>query len=524
MTQAASTINIHLHRLAVLVVCCLTAGWSYAQSWQLPLERRVTESIENHLSKKDSTFHTAMKPFHNNMVNLDSVDRLRVDDRRYFNTTEERILGTHMFEVREKDFTLLVDVILDLDLGFEYGDSANWVESQQNYNNTRGVSAYGSIGDRVSFHAAIFETQTVFPYWIRSYTDSLGVVPGQGRFKDTSVRARDYGIATGLVSIEAAKWLNVHFGHGKHFIGHGYRSMLLSDVAFNYPYIRLQAETRNRKLQYTWTTAELNSLDRLPLGEVPESLFQRKGFAFRYLSWMPHPRFEIGLYEAVIHQRWDSTGTQSYPATFYQPVPFLATAVHGLNDIHNSLVGVNGKVKLTDHIHVYGQFVADQAERRFTGFQAGIFANHLFPNFSARFEYNEGGQGIFTHQVPLQNYGHMNQSMAHPLGTNFKEYVVILQHQKKRFWSEWRGFMQHNHGNDRSNFAVTPEQVLAAPHQPGTTYMSDIKIGYNINPRQNMHAILGWTWRDRVTEGSHFIASFYYLTFRVAMFNRYYDI
>ena len=501
------------------------AHQAVGQNYQLPLERRITESIENWASTTDLTLHTAMKPFHFAMVPIDSVPRINNRDKRYFSQTEARLFGTHMFEVHEEGFDVMVDVILDLDLGFEYGDSAAWQDASWIYNNTRGAALYGAIGDRVSFHATVFENQSRYPYYLFAYTDSLQVVPGQGRFKETVNGFRDYNSATGVISVTATDWLSVHTGHGRHFIGHGYRSMLLSDVAFNYPYLRLQATSNNSKWQYTSTIAELNSLERLPVGEVPEALFQRKGFAFRYLSWMPHPRFELGLFESTTYQRWDTSGTQAYPAAFFAPVPLLSTALFGFNGVQNSAVGLNVKVKLTDDIHVYGQFMLDDPSGGSNGYQAGIFLGKTgIPNLSIRLEHNAGTRGLMAHELPLQSLTHMNQSLAHPLGMNFSETVAIVQHNYKRFWSEWRGFYQQRTSGNAGNINAPIDLVNAATEAQLDVMISDLRLGYTVNPTSNMHAMLGWMWRDQFDGSNHLITSYYYVAFRVLLFNRYYDL
>jgi hypothetical protein len=102
--------------------------------------------------------------------------------------------------------------------------------------------------------------------------------------------------------------------------------------------------------------------------------------------------------------------------------------------------------------------------------------------------------------------------------------VVILQHHHKRFWSEWRGFRQQLNAGQRGNIGAPTEVVLEAPEQIRTTWISDLRIGYTVNPTNNMHAIMGWMWRDRLNDRQHFITSYYYLALRVSIFNRYYDI
>lgn len=495
----------------------------YAQSWQMPLERGITLAIESHLSEADSIVQTAVKPFHRNDFARDSIRRFRVDDRRYFNVFEVKMFRDHLIEVEEEDFTLYVDAILDLDIGRDFGDTSSYQDSVRIFNNTRGGALYGRIGDHVSFHATAFENQSYFPNWLFRYTDSLRVVPGQGRFKELEQGGRDYNSATGVISIDASDWLQVHFGHGKHFIGHGYRSMLLSDVAFNYPYVRLELETRNKKLKYVNVNAELNSLNRLPIGEVPESLFAKKGFTFRYLSWMPHSRLELGAYEGMIWQRWDSTGTQPYPLSFYTPLPFLGTALYGLDSTQNSVVGLNMKLKLHDRAFLYGQYVLDQQREGFDGFQAGLFI-HDVKGLSLRIERNEGGRGLFAHRLPLQNYNHMNQSLAHPLGTDFRETVVILRHEMKRFWSEWRLIHQRQDAGIGGDQLSAQSDILSAPVSSSQSWISSVRFGYLINPSSNMNAILGWLYRDQETSSGHLVSSWFYLGFRVALFNRYYDV
>ncbi len=503
---------------------CLTAGMLQAQSWQIPLERRLTTAIESHLSATDTIVQTSLKPFHYNQFDWKSVERLRTDDMRYFNLFEVKTLKEHLFEFEGEDFTLYIDPVLDLNVGLDFGDTSSWQDTVTLYNNTRGAAIYGRIGDRVSFHATAFENQTNLPFWLFNYTDSLGVIPGQGRWKlINGSRGRDYNSSTGLISIKAADWLYVHFGHGKHFIGNGYRSMLLSDVAFNYPYIRIQAESRNQKWRYTTVNAELNSLNRLPIGEVPESMFSKKGFSFRYLSYMPHPRIELGLYEGVIWQRWDSTGTQRYPAAYFTPLP-VASALYGLDSTQNVVAGLNIKLKLADQSFLYGQAVIDQNGEGFSGYQAGIFLGRVFRNLRLRVEYNDGGEGLFTHRTPLQNYTHMNQGLAHPLGTNFSEGLFILRHERKRWWSELKIVRQwHDDGARGAIFTASDVLPEIAPEK-GNTWLADVQLGYLLNPTSNMNALIGWAYRDRETESGHLISSFYYFGFRVALFNRYYDV
>src|SRR5690606_39471734 len=65
--------------------------------------------------------------------------------------------------------------------------------------------------------------------YVNRFVDSLEVVPGSGRVKEFKGNAYDYSMASGYVGVKATEWLSFNFGHGKQFIGHGRRSLLLSD-------------------------------------------------------------------------------------------------------------------------------------------------------------------------------------------------------------------------------------------------------------------------------------------------------
>ena len=61
------------------------------------------------------------------------------------------------------------------------------------------------------------------------------------------------------VSYRSDKFFSVQFGHGKHFIGDGYRSLFLSDNSFNYPYLMIQTDLG--KIQYTNLYAEFKDIN-----------------------------------------------------------------------------------------------------------------------------------------------------------------------------------------------------------------------------------------------------------------------
>ena len=76
-----------------------------------------------------------------------------------------------------------------------------------------------------------------------------GVVPGRGRAKNFKEDGFDYPVAEAYLSYTPNKFFNFQFGNGKNFIGDGYRSFFLSDVASPYPFLKIS--TSFWKIKYT---------------------------------------------------------------------------------------------------------------------------------------------------------------------------------------------------------------------------------------------------------------------------------
>jgi hypothetical protein len=42
---------------------------------------------------------------------------------------------------------------------------------------------------------------------------------------------------------------------------------------------------------------------------------------------------------------------------------------------------------------------------------------------------------VYSHSVPITNYGHNNQSIGHQWGGNFKEFIAIARYHKGRYFA-----------------------------------------------------------------------------------------
>lgn len=501
------------------MLLCSMNLWSQLRKDDLPLHWQVTEALQSDFIKTDTFRHTAFKPYLRHQTEIDSLLTYRTNDMRYFTNAGYKTFADHLIVVQQDDFELFIDPILDLELGFDLSDTSAYRDTVQLYNNTRGFRLAGRIGKRVSFQTALFENQSFLPLYLKTYADSLGVIPGRGRWKLFEGAGYDYSASTGKFAVNISDRLDLSIGNGKMFIGNGYRSMLLSDFAFNAAYLKADYHSLDKKWLFSKIHFEMNGLDRLPLGEVPESLLEKKGLGVHYLSYAPNKKVEIGLYEAVVWQRFDSIqGSQNLPWNAFAPVPLLNTAVLGFdNDQHNVLLGLNLHLKWNEHFQTYGQIMLDDLREDEFAFQAGLRFRNLLKGFHAQVEFNKASAGTYSHQLGLQNYAHNNDPLAHPLGNDFEEVVLVLHHEWRRWWSRYQVNYQ------RTNISSAREEMALPQAATHERWIAEVQMGYTMNPKLRWQWLIGYRYRSGNDLIGQNQSNYLYFGMRTAIVNKYAD-
>lgn len=524
----------HSRLCFLLIVLCGVHFSSFGQQKLIPLNRFSTQEVERAtLRDSISSVHLAAKPFLESKLKLNAIVGFAKDDtlKTYYNLTNT-LLKQHLIVVKGDDYFIAVDPIFDLAFGKDFADTSGYKDTINPFNSTRGFQVIGDLGKKFSFLTSFYETQTYLPLYQKEFFDSTGVAPGFGRTKAYRAVGYDFAMAYGIVSYTPKDWVNIQFGHGKNFIGHGYRSLLLSDAAFNYPYIKTTLSFFNNKLQYSAMYASLQTMQRLPLGEVPEALFKRKGGSFNYLSWLPHERIEVGLFEGIIWQRYDNEiGTVAQPYGAYIPVIGVNTAINGFNAKQNVLVGANLRVKATEQSYIYGQVALDNPEKQSVGYQIGGKYFDLFiPRLDLQVEWNSLGAYMYASEFPLQNYVHINQPLGHPTGAATDELIVIGNYRWRRIIAQVKyNQIQHNtgpQGNWKSNPMADVSQTAEFPNHYIQQF--DISAGVYVNPKWNFQILLGYINRLDQTKYQYVDdierrTSFLYITLRTNLINKYND-
>lgn len=261
--------------------------------------------------------HTAVKPFIYSevmeYVDLDAQKSSLMQDRKSW--FGRKLWNEHMVQVQGKGFWFTIDPIVDLQIGKDNSDV------DYTYNNTRGIQIQGAIGKKLSFYTTFFESQGRFAEYVNEYAESIApaggnpaIIPGRGIAKEFKTDAYDYPVAEAYLSYSPSKVFNFQFGHGRNFIGDGYRSMFMSQNASPYPFFKIN--TNFWKIKYTNTWMWLK--DVRPEVTV-DGVFKTKFMATHYLSWNVTKKLNVGFFESVI---WDDTNGRGFDINYLNPIIF----------------------------------------------------------------------------------------------------------------------------------------------------------------------------------------------------------
>lgn len=511
----------------VLSVLILFGTCGFSQRQNVPLNHAISQKLEKLILTSKKNVHSAIKPFQQTFISPSSYAAVFNDTGVYYYEFTLKLFKENLLNIEEDDVLLTADPLFNLGTGrTNYSDTTTSIST-----NTRGVRVSGNITSKFSFETRYYENQLYYPEYLDSIGDARGVAFGLGRSKTFKGRGHDVGMSSGYISYSPIEELNIQFGQGKHFIGNGYRSMLLSDNSFNYPYLSLSLSFLDGKLFYKTVNAWMQTLERMPLSASPEALFKRKSGSFRYLSFKPKKQFEIGFFEGVIYRRYeDSIGEVAVDPSFYIPVIGVGAGLNKNNKENKIVLGINMNVALMENFKLYGQFVIDDFSK--TGFQVGGKWFDLFKakNSWLMLEYNSAVPYLFTKsgENRIQSYSHTNQELAHPLGASFNELVVMAHFEKNRYFATAKYFRAQKERFGGSiygeNIFLPNDDILiaVAPEKISWNYFGG-EFGVNLNIKTRMQ-VFGNAY-SRLESGDNWSNNewFWQIGIRTSLNNYYYE-
>lgn len=512
-------------------------------------------------------------------LNHSSITKLSVISYQFSDKDEgkrsfKKWLGDKFFRenflyVKKANYFFTLDPLFDNYLGKDF------ISNKNIWGNTRGLRAQGIIDlgtnqspspvgeglgerfkdKRLEFSTTYFESQSIFTPYLDSIVSTNRVVPGQMYYRGSGA-AMDHSLATGWLRYVPNKIFSFEAGHGKNYFGNGYRSLLLSDAAPYYPYFRI--DTKIWKIHYVNLWAEFQDMNYWQeYGEV----YQKKYGAFHYLSFAATDRLELSLFEVINWQGRDSTHYRNFEINYLNPIIMLRPIEWTIGSADNVIMGAGFSYKFKEATYVYGQFVLDEinmsalrkgnfgSASNKMGWQAGfktwIPMNFFKPetrnpkpetvNFIyLQSELNSVRPYTYSHITSKSNYGHLNQSLAHPLGANFMEWISFVRLHLDRFVIEgrysWAMFGSDTEDSNYGHNIYLPytehefdnEVFIGNGILNHLTYKT-LTASYQFNPVSNFNIFISLTDRRQIVELNQkrdFIVQF---GVRSSVRNLYYD-
>ena len=311
-----------------------------------------------------------------------------------------------------------------------------------------------NLNPRISLYSRYVYRRGSLSNYSLDRTHNRSTVQGYGLLTDSTnqfqIHQLDFNVSATL-----NKYILFSAGKGKNFFGDGYRSLLLSDFAPSYPYIRIESEFWNVKYVNLYSMHE----DHYNGGK------KKKFSSAHILSWNITKAINLSVFESVVWAGKDSLNQRNFDVNYLNPIVFFRPVEYSIGSADNSFLGANLKVRIFKKHILYGQLILDEFLLKELksgegwwankyGFQFGYKAFHLFniQGLGAQIEYNEVRPFTYSHFSSLQNYGHMNQSLAHPLESNFKELLIRLRYQKNNFNLELNYAHQRHGANTYGNY------------------------------------------------------------------------
>lgn len=524
----------------------------YTSNINIPLSHHNYSLFDPDMNRVGLNSHTAQKPYTYDEVNkyYDFVAHNESISKKRTSWLGRKFWNEHMVTIKGKDYWITLDPGVDLQVGKDFDADI------KTYNNTRLVYTQGGLGDKISFFAVVYESQGRFADYFNRYAESIrpyggnpAIIPGRGVAKRFKTDSYDYPVATGNISFTPSKYFNLQLGHGKNFIGDGYRSLLMSDNASSYPYFKLNTTFWKLKYTNTWM-----SLRDVRLEATDGGSFATKYMASHYLSYNITKRLNLGFFESVI---WENDNDRGFdfnylnPVIFYRAIEFATGSRGG-----NALIGLTGKYKISNRVNVYGQLAIDEfstsdifggngSYKNKIGYQLGLKYYDAFglKNLFLQAEYNRARPYMYSHNTINLNYGHNNQSMAHTLGANFSEFIAIARYQKGRLFGDAklvvakRGFEFNTpedsffYGSDiygTENDRISDLGNTVAQGNTTDFLHTELQVGYLINPATNLKIYGSYIFRNfspTVDTETVFKNQTTWVNFgvRTDLFNWYYD-
>lgn len=514
----------------------------YAQQTNLPFTHSGYAVWETNMYRPGANMHTGIRPFLANDVytrlpggSMDSINRsffINPDKSRSW--FMRKLRHEHLIQAKGEDYTIEADLVID------FGFGQDRVAGENLSVNSRGVNVRGDLGSKFSFNTTYWESQASFPGYIDSFIKYNRVVPGQGMVRPFKGQSYDFAHATGYIAYSPNRFFDIQFGHDRNFIGDGYRSLLISDNQFPYPFLRVLTTVGPFRYMNLYT-----SMMDMRAGVQRDEGFPKKFVNMHYISTRIGKRWNLGIFESITWGGVNRGLDFNYmnPIILYHPIAFADQSSA------NILMGLNVRYVPMKDMVLYGQFMLDEfrindvrTRNGWWGNKQGLQGGFKYfnvagiENLMIQSELNYIRPYTYQYHGTFANYEHYNQPIAHPIGANFYESTNFLRY-RYRMWGVEMNYQYLVYGDDadqinngrrvnnsyltnrpREYGIRTTDGILNVIHQVG------MKLQYTINPRSLLGFEAGVMRRVHTVQAqAHTQTTWIFAGIRTNLFNKYYD-
>ncbi len=477
-------------KLSLSLLLILTTLTAFPQSANLPLNshsENLLQRYEVRSGRLHNALYTDLRPFNRveaaqMLFHLDSLiskkssadnynfNYLRADNHSHglgeLNDSRKAILKhfykskANMVQVNVPDFELYANP------AFHFGAGSLSGADMSLYTNSRAVELRGSIAGKIGFYSFISENQMRVAPHEMDFLRTWGAYPGAHLTKSFKQGGLDFFQARGYITFSPVKPIRIQFGQDRNYIGNGIRSLLLSDFATDYLFLKIN--TKVWRFNYQNLFLRLTDRYGYVAGNTASRPYPAKYASIHYLSLNLLKNLNVGFFESVTFHDNNKNG-RGFDVNYLNPIIFYRSIEHQLGDADKVMVGLNLNYLPFKGLQLYSQFAlnefrindlraANGSHANKFAYQAGLYATDVFglSNLDFRLEYNRIRPYMYAHyahqydQWAVNSYSHYNQALAHPLGANLSEILIRIDAQPWPKLSARLNLIYADYGTDSS--------------------------------------------------------------------------
>lgn len=491
------------------------------------------------ISKPNVTFHSSFQPYLGSSFSnaTDSAVPFK------FYAFKNFFLSKTLNEKPQKPdwYNLQLHPIIDAELGYDALLKKPLVSA------LGGAQIKLNINNDFTFVASVFGGKTMLPFFLDTSVSRQKILPAFGQAYGNSNNGYSFFDYRGYISYSPNnnKYFNLQLGRDKHFIGDGYRSLLLSDYGPAYPYFRIN--TNIWRIQYNAWYTWMNDVSN---ANGIKSAYTNKFGTFHYLSYNVIKGLNIGLFENIVWRGTDTNQVRTFDVNYLNPVIFFRPQEYAIGSPDNSFIGLNINATILKTIKLYGQIALDEfflkeirARQGWWGNKQGFQLGGKYINafgikgLKLQGEYNQVRPYTYTHGVVQQNYSHSGTALAHPFGANFKECLGFINYRRNNWELSAQGMYAIIGKDSLSAKSNVGQNIFLSyttrPFDRGhyttqgvktTVMQGQIKFAYYLIPNLNLRMEIGFIQRaEKNTKGYALQNPFIFIGFKTSLWNKYND-